>query len=54
MDQLTLSRIILLKYLKNETLSTTSIFDTIDFLEEKLQLPKSEILDILTHQRNTI
>lgn len=41
-----------IEILENETLSSSSIFDTIDFLEEKLQLPKSEILDIL-HIRGT-
>ncbi|WP_316506123.1 hypothetical protein [Nitrosopumilus sp.] len=33
--------------LENETISSTSIFDAIDFMEEKLQLSKTEILDIL-------
>ena len=33
--------------LENETLSPASIFDAIDFMEEKLQLPKSKIVDIL-------
>jgi len=41
-----------IEILENETLSSTSIFDAIDFLEEKLQLPKSEISDIL-HIRGT-
>ena len=41
-----------IEILENETLSPVSIFDAIDFLEEKLQLPKSEILDSL-HIRGT-
>ena len=36
-----------IEILENETISPASIFDAIDFLEEKPQLQKSEILDIL-------
>ena len=36
-----------IEMLENETINPASIFDAIDFLEEKLQLSKPEILDIL-------